>query len=89
MNHEKENYQNDSWMKKHRLGTFFGLGLLVIYLLLEHKEHVILYSPYLFLMLCPLMHFFMHGKGGHQHGSNREKASNHCEHENREEGNQK
>jgi len=32
----------------------------------EHKVHILGALPYLFLLLCPLLHLFMHG-GGHDH----------------------
>ena len=32
----------------------------------EHEVHILGALPYLLLLLCPLMHFFMHG-GGHGH----------------------
>ena len=35
-------------------------------LLGEHKVHILGALPYLLLLLCPLMHLFMHG-GGHGH----------------------
>jgi hypothetical protein len=48
------------------------LGFLIVagvLLFTEHRAHVLgvlLYAP---LVLCPLMHFFMHGHGGHgSHG---------------------
>lgn len=49
------------------------LGFLVIagaLLFTEHRAHVLGALIYLPLLLCPLMHFFMHGKhGGHgRHG---------------------
>ncbi len=32
----------------------------------EHRTYLLEYLPYLILLLCPLMHFFMHkGHGGH------------------------
>ena len=34
----------------------------------EHRAHVIEFLPWTFLLLCPLMHFFMHGSHG-AHGS--------------------
>lgn len=51
-------------------GRGIAAGLLiagVIYMLLmEHREHVFQYLPFLILLLCPLMHIFMHGgHGGH------------------------
>lgn len=39
----------------------------------EHEVHILNALPYLLLLLCPLMHLFMHGgghggHGGHEHG---------------------
>jgi hypothetical protein len=35
-------------------------------LLLDHRDHALQYLPYLLVLACPLMHFFMpgHGHGG-------------------------
>lgn len=36
------------------------------FLLIEHREHLFQWLPYLIIALCPLMHVFMHsGHGGH------------------------
>jgi hypothetical protein len=40
-----------------------GLALLII----DHWVHVLGALPYLVLLACPLVHFFMHGKHGHKH----------------------
>lgn len=50
-----------------------GFLLLAGYFLwTEHRAHVIValpYLPWLLLLACPLLHFFMHwGHGGHRHG---------------------
>lgn len=40
-----------------------------VYLLFEHTAHVIRYLPFGVVLLCPLMHIFMHGgHGGHGGG---------------------
>ena len=31
----------------------------------EHRVHVTQFLPWVLLALCPLMHVFMHGGGGH------------------------
>ena len=36
-----------------------------ILLLTGHKAHLLGFAPYLLILACPLMHFFMHG-GRHQ-----------------------
>ena len=42
----------------------------------EHQAHLLGALPYLILLLCPLMHIFMHrGHGGH--GSHRDNPSDH------------
>lgn len=40
------------------------------FLVFEHGQHVLLFLPYLIVLLCPLIHVFMHsshGKDGHNH----------------------
>ena len=41
---------------------------LFYYLLTEHNQHFFEYLPVTILLLCPLMHVFMHG--GHHHNDN-------------------
>jgi len=42
-----------------------------------HWEHALGFLPYSILLLCPLMHIFMHGGHGHGgHGGH----SEHCDH---------
>lgn len=54
-----------------------GLTLLVafaiggFFLVKEHTAHLLGALPYLLLLACPLMHFFMHRGHGLQHGSSR------------------
>ena len=51
------------------------IGAAGFFLLTEHRAHIFGYLPYLVLLLCPLMHIFMHkghgnhgnSKGGHKH----------------------
>ena len=47
----------------------FMIGFLAIAITMnweEHKAHILGILPYLFLLACPLMHFFMHGShAGH------------------------
>jgi hypothetical protein len=40
------------------------------FLITEHRAHLFGALPYLLVLLCPLMHLFMHhGHGGHDHGA--------------------
>jgi len=51
----------------YRVGKW-GAVLIIAYLLFtEHRAHIIQILPYLFLLACPLMHLFMHGKHSHNH----------------------
>ena len=57
------------------LQTRGGLALLVFlavaafFLITEHTAHVFGVLPFALLLLCPLMHLFMHGGHGGQSGS--------------------
>jgi Flp pilus assembly protein TadB len=45
------------------------LSAAVIYALVAHTAHTFALLPYAFILLCPLMHLFMHrGHGGHGSG---------------------
>jgi hypothetical protein len=42
------------------------LGIAAFFVLTEHRAHAWGLAPYLLLLACPLVHFFMHGRrGGH------------------------
>lgn len=60
------------------LGIFMLLAgaVGIYYLLTEHLTHVTQAIPYLFLLACPLMHFFHgHGhQGHHDHGQRKDHA---------------
>ena len=70
------NANNESLDATHT-GWFFSRGTLVacialttvgILLLTGHKAHLLGFAPYLLILACPLMHFFMHGgHDGHHH----------------------
>ena len=47
------------------LAGFFLIA--AVFLLVEHRAHTLGALIYLPLLLCPLMHFFMHGRHGN-HG---------------------
>jgi hypothetical protein len=61
------------------IGTIFKtkliwpvLGILAVggyFVITKHMEHVLRLLPFLFILLCPLMHVFMHRHHGGMHGN--------------------
>ncbi|WP_323844284.1 DUF2933 domain-containing protein [Microbulbifer magnicolonia] len=63
------------WFTPKGLAALGIIGAATYFLLIEHREHVSQFLPYLILLACPFMHLFMHGgHGGHggngTHGQN-------------------
>lgn len=50
------------------------VGIVLFFLLTEHRAHVFGVLPYLLLLACPLMHLFMH-RGHHRHERTHERSS--------------
>lgn len=49
-------------------GWWVFAAIALFYLWSEHQAHLFGVLPYLLLLACPLLHFFMHGRhGGHRH----------------------
>ncbi len=44
------------------------LGIAGFYLITEHTAHLFGVLPLLLLLACPLLHVFMHGGHGSEHG---------------------
>ena len=48
------------------------VAIAAIFLISEHRAHVLGALPFVLLLACPLLHMFMHGghggHGGHSHG---------------------
>ena len=67
--------------KKNNFVLWIFISFIAYLLIAEHWAHIDPYLPYLIFLLCPLMHFFMHG--GHGHGDPEEHSSyeNHTHHE--------
>ena len=62
-----------------RISLWLGFcGFLVIalfFLWQEHRAHLFGALPWLLLLLCPALHFFMHRGEGHQHFDDAEHAT--------------
>ncbi|MCB1567707.1 MAG: DUF2933 domain-containing protein [Xanthomonadales bacterium] len=63
--------------KPHRSNIVFWLfaAVAVYFLLVEHRQHVFGLLPYLLILLCPLMHMFHHGHGGHHRGGRKDETT--------------
>ena len=58
------------WRSRYAIGLIVLGAIAAYFLLTEHRAHVYSALPWLLLLACPLMHFFMHG--GHSgHGGRR------------------
>jgi hypothetical protein len=70
--HDISNSERDSERYRRRLRWGIGvfLAIAVFFLWQEHRAHLLGALPWLLLLACPAMHFFMHrghGKGpGHE-----------------------
>ena len=53
------------WKSPKGIAILIALAALGVYLIVWHQQHLLGALPFLFILLCPLMHFFMHG--GHNH----------------------
>lgn len=60
--------QGSFWFSPKGLASLGLIGAASYFLLIEHRQHLTQWLPFLILALCPLMHIFMHGgHGGHEH----------------------
>ncbi|MGB7300101.1 MAG: DUF2933 domain-containing protein [Burkholderiaceae bacterium] len=64
MNEPKRSF----WLTPNGLAALGLIGGVLYFLLSEHRAHFIYGLPYLILLLCPVMHFFMHGGHGRHDG---------------------
>lgn len=62
MSNEKSSF----WWSPKGFAALGLIGAVSYFLLMEHRQHVFIFLPFLIFLLCPLMHIFMHGgHGGH------------------------
>ena len=75
MNMNPENTHNSHktlWLSRQGIAAILFVGIVIFFLLTGHAAHVLGALPWLLLLSCPLMHFFMHGKH-HHHDEHSEK----------------
>ena len=81
MHEHHHNHKQDDLSWRVKVGLIVFAAIAFFYLWLEHRVHLLGVLPYLIFLLCPIMHFFMHGGHG-SHGSknskqNPDKEANH------------
>ena len=60
-----------SWIRSRTgLALLVFLGVAAFFLVTEHTAHFFGALPFLIVLLCPLMHVFMHGGHGDHGGAN-------------------
>jgi Protein of unknown function (DUF2933) len=65
--------QARSWLRS-RTGVVLlaFLAIAAFFLITEHTAHVLGVLPFLLVLLCPLLHLFLHGRHGGGHASHGE-----------------
>ncbi|MBN9424076.1 MAG: hypothetical protein BGO63_07590 [Candidatus Accumulibacter sp. 66-26] len=74
--HHTEQNSDHPYERRMAWGWWVFAVIALFYLLTEHLAHLFGILPYLLLLACPLMHFFMHGRHGehgHTHGNEEDK----------------
>lgn len=60
------------------LGFCLFLAIALFFLWEEHRAHILGALPYILLLLCPIIHLFMHrGHGGHGGGHDHDGRAEH------------
>ena len=71
--------QSGGWLRSRTgLVLLVFLAIAAFFLITEHTAHVLGVLPFLLVLLCPLLHLFLHGRhgGGHaSHGGSRRQRS--------------
>lgn len=68
MQEERQSTKNSSLSPRVKLALAGFIAIAAFYLITEHRAHLFGVLPYLLILLCPLLHFFMHGGHG-RHGA--------------------
>lgn len=70
MTKRDESQGGKKYLVPSRLAFILFMGIAGFFLWTEHRAHILGALPYLILLLCPLIHIFMHrGHGNHQAGA--------------------
>ena len=66
MNTPSESHHQEPKLSRTHWVLIGFLAIAGFFLVTEHRAHLFGLLPFLLVLACPLMHFFMHG--GHGHG---------------------
>lgn len=65
----RQNFTVSRWLRSRTGLALIGFLLIIAFFLLtEHTAHVFGILPYALLLVCPLLHLFMHGGHGEHAG---------------------
>ena len=67
------------WVTPKGMAALALIGAVTYFLLMEHRTHFFTYLPFLILLLCPVMHLFLHGNHGHGGHEGGEEAHHHSD----------
>jgi hypothetical protein len=76
----KERSQAGNWiLSRTGLALVGFLAIVGFFLVTEHRAHLFGFLPFLLLLLCPLLHWLMHGghgggEGNHSHSAEGDKT---------------
>ena len=71
MNNDQETGKGSWFGSRRGIVVLVFVAIIGFFLFTEHRAHLFGILPYLLLLACPFMHFFMHGRhhGHGQHGN--------------------
>lgn len=73
--HQRDNGGISGWLfSRTGIATAIAIAILAFLIYTGHSAHLLGALPYLLILLCPLLHIFMHGGHGHHHGGEKPKS---------------
>ncbi len=75
------------WLSPQRLAALGFIGAASYFLLIEYRQHLFAWLPFLILALCPLMHIFM--RSGHNHDRHHQRYSEDNENDSNQDAHQR